>query len=130
MSGEIKSPHPRDSRYLTSVMRRLGGLSDKDMAEELKCRSMAHLYPRLSDDGYPVCSACGAAPIDKKQHACGAMRKPGPGTGEGTELPAASRASKLFGDTLHGLLASVANLDYRHDSSAHRRAARPPRVST
>ena len=53
MSGEIEGPHPRDSRYLTSVMRRLGGLSDKDRAEELKCRSMAHLYQRLSEDGYP-----------------------------------------------------------------------------
>jgi hypothetical protein len=106
MSGEIKSAHPRDLRYLTFVMGRLKGLSDKDIAEKLKCGSIAHLYQRLSDDGNRVCSACGVAPIDKEQHACEAKRKPGPGTGDGTELPAASRASKLFEDTLHGLLAS------------------------
>lgn len=124
MSGEIKSAHPRDLRYLTFVMGRLKGLSDKDIAEKLKCGSIAHLYHRLSDDGYPVCSACGAAPIDKEQHTCGTKRKPGPGTGDNTDLPAASRASKLFEDTLHGLLASAAGLDHRHESSQDGRIVR------
>jgi hypothetical protein len=98
-------------------MGRLNGLSDKDIAEKLKCGSIAHLYRRLSDDGYPVCSACGAAPIDKKQHACEAKRQPGPGTGKRTELPDVSRASELFAGTLRSLLANVADLEFRHDSS-------------
>jgi hypothetical protein len=44
-------------------------------------------------------------------------RQPGPGTGRGTELPAVSQACELFAETLRDLLARVADLEFRHDSS-------------
>jgi hypothetical protein len=43
--------------------------------------------------------------------------------GKRTELPEVSRAAELFADTLRGLLASVADLDYRQDSSQDGRIA-------
>lgn len=116
MSDSTRQPHPRDARYLKFVMGRFSGLSDRDIATKLECGSVAHLYQRLSDEGYPVCAACGAAPKDK-EHACKPKRRPGPGSEDGTSLPAPSRASELLVDLLHGLLASVADLEFRHDSS-------------
>jgi hypothetical protein len=63
-----------------------------------------------------VCPACGAAPIDKK-HSCESKRQPGPGTEKSSELPDPSLASELFADTLRSLLARVADLEPRHESS-------------
>ena len=114
MSGN--EPHPRDFRYLTFVTGRAHGWNDEDIATKCRCGSAAHLYRRLSADGYPVCATCGAAPISK-EHTCKPKRRPGPGTGEGRELPAVSGASGLFTDTLRDLLASVADLEHRHESS-------------
>jgi len=114
MSGN--EPHPRDFRYLTFVTGRAYGWNDEDIATKCKCGSAAHLYRRLNADGYPVCATCGAAPISK-EHACKPKRRPGPGTGEGRELPAVSRASDLFTDTLRDLLASVADLEHRQERS-------------
>jgi hypothetical protein len=42
---------------------------------------------------------------------------PGPGTGRGTELPAVHLACELFAETLRDLLASVTDLEFRHDRS-------------
>jgi hypothetical protein len=95
---------------------RVNGWNDEAIATKCKCLSAAHLYRRLSADGYPVCPMCGASPLSK-DHACKPKRQPGPGTGKGEELPAASRASELLTDTLRGLLASAADLDHRHERS-------------
>jgi uncharacterized protein (DUF427 family) len=63
MSPKDKEPDPRDYRYLWFVTGRVKGLSDEEIAKTLHCGSVAHLYQRLSADGYPVCPACGAAPV-------------------------------------------------------------------
>jgi hypothetical protein len=116
MTDKDRRADPRDLRYLMFVNGRVNGWNDEDIATKCECGSAAHLYRRLNVDGYPVCPMCGAAPINK-EHTCKPKRQPGPGTGEGEELPAASRASELLTDTLRGLLASAADLDHRHESS-------------
>jgi hypothetical protein len=91
-------------------------LSDEQMANKLISGPPASLYRRLANDGYPVCPACGAAPINEN-HSCKSKRQPGLGTGKSSDLPDPSLASELFADTLRSLLASVADLEPRHESS-------------
>jgi hypothetical protein len=116
MSHTTRQPDPLDTRYLKLVMGRLNGVPDQDIATELECGSAVHMYQRFSNDNYPVCAECGAAPINK-EHACKSKRQWGPGTDERAELPAPSRASELFADLLRGLLASVADLEFRYENS-------------
>jgi hypothetical protein len=111
-----KNPDSRDLRYLQFVTDRMHGDSDKQIAHKLVSGPPTSLYRQLANDGYPVCPACGAAPIDKK-HSCRSKRQPGPGTGKSSELPDPSLASELFADTLRSLLAKVADLEPRHESS-------------
>jgi hypothetical protein len=111
-----KNPDSRDLRYLHFVTDRMHGHSDKQIASKLVSGPPTLLYRQLANDGYPVCPACGAAPIDKK-HSCRSKRQPGPGTGKSSELPDPSLASELFADTLRSLLARVADLASRHESS-------------
>lgn len=111
-----KNPDSRDLRYLQFVTDRMYGLSDEQIANKLVSGPPNLLYRQLANDGYPVCPACGAAPIDKK-HSCESKRQPGPGTGNSSELPDPSLASELFADALRSLLASVADLEPRHESS-------------
>jgi hypothetical protein len=116
MTGVGRKADPRELRYVTFVSCRVHGWNDEDIAAKCECGSAAHLYRRLRADGYPVCPTCGASPISEG-HACKPKRQPGPGTGEGRELPAVFRASDLFTDALRDLLASVADLEHRHESS-------------
>jgi hypothetical protein len=112
-----KNPDSRDLRYLQFVTDRMNGhYSDEQIANRLISGPPTSLYRQLANDGYPVCPACGAAPIDKK-HSCKSKRQPGLGTGKSSELPDPSLASELFADTLRSLLASVADLEPRHESS-------------
>jgi hypothetical protein len=111
-----KNPDSRDLRYLQFVTDRMHGHSDKQIANKLVSGPPTLLYRQLANDGYPVCPACGAAPIDKK-HSCRSKRQPGPGMGKSSELPDPSLASELFADTLRSLLARVADLEPRHESS-------------
>jgi hypothetical protein len=111
-----KNPDSRDFRYLQFVTDRMYGHSDKQIANKLVSGPPTLLYRQLANDGYPVCPACGAAPIDKK-HSCESKRQPGPGTGKSSELPDTARASELIADTLRSLLASVADLEFRHERS-------------
>jgi hypothetical protein len=92
------------------------GHSDEQIANKLISGPPTSLYRQLANDGYPVCPVCGAAPIDKK-HSCKSKRQPGLGTGKSSELPDPSLASELIADTLRSLLASVADLEPRHESS-------------
>ena len=111
-----KKPDSRDLRYLQFVTDRMNGHSDEQIANKLISGPPTSLYRQLANDGYPVCPACGAAPIDKK-HSCKSKRQPGLGTGKSSELPDPSLASELFADTLRSLLARVADLEPRHESS-------------
>ena len=111
-----KNPDSRDLRYLQFVTDRMNGHSDEQIANKLISGPPTSLYRQLANDGYPVCPACGAAPIDKT-HSCESKRQPGPGTGKSSELPDPSLASELFADTLRSLLARVADLEPRHESS-------------
>src|SRR5215216_234716 len=111
-----KKPDSRDLRYLQFVTDRMHGHSDEQIANKLISGPPTSLYRQLANDGYPVCPACGAAPIDKK-HSCKSKRQPGLGTGKSSELPDPSLASELFADTLRSLLASVADLEPRHERS-------------
>jgi hypothetical protein len=111
-----KNPDSRDLRYLQFVTDRMHGHSDKQIANKLVSGPPTLLYRQLANDGYPVCPACGAAPIDKK-HSCESKRQPGSGTGKSSELPDTARASELIADTLRSLLASVADLEFRHERS-------------
>jgi len=111
-----KNPDSRDLRYLQFVTDQMHGHSDKQIANKLVSGPPTLLYRQLANDGYPVCPACGAAPIDKK-HSCESKQQPGPGTGKSSELPDTARASELIADTLRGLLASVADLEFRHERS-------------
>ena len=111
-----KNPDSRDLRYLQFVTDRMNGHSDEQIANKLISGPPTSLYRLLANDGYPVCPACGAAPIDKK-HSCESKRQPGLGTGKSSELPDPSLASELFADTLRSLLARVADLEPRHESS-------------
>jgi hypothetical protein len=111
-----KNPDSRDLLYLQFVTDRMHGHSDKQIANKLVSGPPTLLYRQLANDGYPVCPTCGAAPIDKK-HSCKSKRQPGPGTGESSELPDPSLASELFADTLRSLLARVADIEPRHESS-------------
>jgi len=109
-------PDKRDLRYLQFVTDRMDGLPAEEIADKLVSGPPTALYRLLANDGYPVCPTCGAAPINEK-HSCESKRQPGPGTVKSSELPAASRAAELFTDTLRGLLSSVADLEFRLDSS-------------
>ena len=111
-----KNPHSRDLRYLQFVTDRMHGHSEEQIANKLVSGPPTSLYRQLANDGYPVCPVCGAAPIDKK-HSCKSKRQPGLGTGKSSELPDPSLASELIADTLRSLLASVADLEPRHESS-------------
>jgi hypothetical protein len=111
-----KNPDSRDLLYLQFVTDRMHGHSDKQIANKLVSGPPTLLYRQLANDGYPVCPACGAAPIDKK-HSCKSKRQPGLGTGKSSELPDPSLASELFADTLRSLLARVADIEPRHESS-------------
>jgi hypothetical protein len=103
--------------YLQFVTDRMHGhLSEEQIANKLVSGPPTSLYRQLADYGYPVCAACGAAPIDKK-HSCESQRQPGSGTGKSSELPDPSLASELFADTLRSLLARVADLESRHEST-------------
>jgi len=117
-----KNPDSRDLRYLQFVTDRMHGHSDKQIANKLVSGPPTLLYRQLANDGYPVCPACGAAPMDKK-HSCESKRQPGPGTGNSSELPDPSLASELFADTLRSLLARVTDLELRHESSQDGRIA-------
>jgi hypothetical protein len=99
-----KNPDSRDLRYLQFVTDRMNGHSDEQIANKLISGPPTSLYRQLANDGYPVCPACGAAPIDKK-HPCKSKRQPGLGTGKSSELPDPSLAAELFADTLRSLLA-------------------------
>jgi hypothetical protein len=111
-----KYPDSRDLRYIQFVTDRMNEDSDVQIAKQLVSGPPTLLYRQLANDGYPVCPACGAAPIDKK-HSCESKRQPGPGTGKSSELPDAAQASELFADTLRSLLASLADLEFRHERS-------------
>ena len=112
-----KKPDSRDLLYLQFVTDRMNGhLSDEQIANKLVSGPPTLLYRQLANDGYPVCPACGTAPIDKK-HSCESKRQPGSGTGKSSELPDTARASELIADTLRSLLASVAALEFRHERS-------------
>jgi hypothetical protein len=116
----------RDFRYFQFVFGRAQNSSDEEIVKELddpEIDSPQVLYRQLAKDNYPVCPVCGKAPANvshcaqAEQMRESGKRQPGPGTGRRTELPAAFSASELFADTLRGLLASVADLEFRHDSS-------------
>jgi hypothetical protein len=91
-----KNPDSRDLRYLQFVTDRMNGHSDKQIADKLVRGAPADLYRRLADDGYPVCPACGAAPVKGRHCASPHRRNPGAGTGVRRELPPAARAVGLF----------------------------------
>jgi len=116
MTSKGRELDPRESRYLMFLNGRVNGWNDEAIATKCKCISAAHLYRCLRADGYPVCPTCGASPISG-DHACKPKRQPGPGTGQSRELPAVSRASGLFTDSLRDLLASVADLEHRQERS-------------
>jgi hypothetical protein len=111
----------RDLRYLKFVFGRAQDWPIEAIIKELddpQFSSPQVLYRQLAQDGYPVCPECGEAPTNVTHCAQARQkRQPGPGTGRGTELPAALPASELFADVLRGLLASVEDLEYRHDRS-------------
>ena len=127
-----KKPDDRDLRYLRLVYGRAQDFSDEDIIKFLRdpeIDSPQVLYRKLARDNYPVCPECGKAPVNVKHCAqAEQMRESGkqhsgPGTGRGTDLPAALPASGLFADTLLGLLASVADLEFRHARSQDGRIA-------
>lgn len=66
---------------------------------------------------------------DKRHALCAGGKKQQPGTERGTDLPAALPASGLFAGTLLGLLASVADLEFRHDRSQDGRIAGTDAIS-
>jgi hypothetical protein len=122
----------RDLRYFKFVFGRAQRLPIEDIIKDLddpEIDSPQVLYQQLARDGYPVCSKCGKAPVNgmhcaqAEQMRESGKRQPGPGTGRGTELPTALPASDLFAHTLSGLLASVADLEFRHDRSQDGRIA-------
>jgi len=84
--------------------------SDEQIAKQrLGFESAEHMYQQLKGWEWPDWAVYKETPKSKQQ--------PGPGTGRGTELPAAHQASELFEHTLHGLLASVADVEFRHDTA-------------
>ena len=112
----------RDLRYFKFVFGRAQRWPIEAIVKDLddpEINSPQVLYQQLARDGYPVCPECGKAPVNVTHCAQAESRKqqPGPGTGRGTELPAALPASELFAHTLRGLLASVTDLEFRHDRS-------------
>src|SRR5215210_447789 len=111
-----KNLDSRDLQYLQFFNDRMHGHSDEQIANKLVSGPPTSLYRQLANDGYPVCPACGESPINKN-HSCKSKRQFGPGTGKSSDLPDPSLASELFADTLRRLLARVADLEPRHESS-------------
>jgi hypothetical protein len=110
MSPKDKEPDPRDFRYLWFVTGRVKGMEDEDIAKKLHCGSVAHLYQRLSADGYPVCPACGAAPVRPGHCQEPASRRKLQNIGESRPLPPVSSASGLFRERIEALSEAIDNL--------------------
>ena len=113
-----QKPDKRDLRYLQFVTDRMNGRSDEEIADQLVRGAPADLYRRLADDGYPVCPACGAAPVKGRHCASPNRRNPGAGTGVRRELPPATRAVRLFQErleALQALLRGTEDLEHRQE---------------
>ena len=87
------------------------------IAAKFDCESAQALYRRLSQDGYPVCRECGAAPVTgshckppKTKH-----KRKARGSGPKTELPPATAAAPLFEEAIEALSYAVENLEHRRE---------------
>jgi hypothetical protein len=119
-----KNPDSRDLRYLQFVTDRINGHPDEQIADKLVRGAPADLYRRLADDGYPVCPACGAAPVKGRHCASPYWRNPGAGTGQRRELPPPARAVGLFQgrlEALQALLRDAEDLEHRQEVYQDRR---------
>jgi hypothetical protein len=100
-----------------------GITSEEELARKAKFPSVEAMHANLQTWGLagmlPETSRLTRKPKMPKS----GKRQPGPGTARSTELPAALLASELFAHTLRGLLASVTDLEFRHDRSQDGRIA-------
>jgi hypothetical protein len=114
------NPDERDTRYLQFVTRRLNNQRDAEIATNLGFASPLALYRRLSEDGYPVCPECGAAPVKDIDKHCEPTaqkreRRARRGTDEAVELPPAAAAADLLRGAIERMKGNVSSLYSRKE---------------
>jgi hypothetical protein len=115
----IKKPDERVQRYLKLYMlRRNDQYSEDQIASALGFGSPRALYKQLRTDKHPVCTICGALPVEERhcKPPTAPKRQVREGGSEASQLPPAENAMRLITPVLnHLLLFEVGKLKRREE---------------
>jgi hypothetical protein len=104
-----RTPHPSDWIYLGVVGYRHQGWEEERIAREFDLPTPKALYAKLAEDGYPVCTTCGAHTKNHPPHREMPDDRPpkrerkakAAGDQEAVKLPPARAAAPLFEDMIN-----------------------------